>query len=299
VKHLKDMVVVKFRGDGGLMVKISKANIERFVLGGPHVNVSVVDPLSTLATWYSVKVPVSAGGGGGDDVAHGGGGRLSPMQQNEKPTSGAEEEKEKEKQVQSNPPMSFARNNHSSKRGRGSAGGGGGGGGGKARTMSPPRRRDNVASKSKGSEEAVSLAVEESQQEQGQGQGEGEEGDNDDEAKNNNNSNNNNNINNGNKSASFLPTSPIKQNLHGGEGLILPSNTSRPLGMPPPRSEAIIRAAIIKGRETVSSSTKFRNRKITDIEIALFSSPFGVPLVTDAMKRKGEEIKRERGIRDH
>ena len=58
-----------------------------------------------------------------------------------------------------------------------------------------------------------------------------------------------------------------------------------------PTAELVARQAIKKGRETVSSSHKFRTRPLSDSELSLIHSPFAVPLVTAAMKREGERIR--------
>jgi len=66
-------------------------------------------------------------------------------------------------------------------------------------------------------------------------------------------------------------------------------------GSPTPKtpvSEKVAREAIKKGRELTSSSSKFRNRPMTDTELSLIHSPFAVPLVTDKMKKEGERIRR-------
>jgi hypothetical protein len=61
--------------------------------------------------------------------------------------------------------------------------------------------------------------------------------------------------------------------------------------LPQPASEKVAREAIRKGRETHSSSHKFRNRPMTDTELSLLHSPLAVPLVTAKMKREGERIR--------
>ena len=64
-------------------------------------------------------------------------------------------------------------------------------------------------------------------------------------------------------------------------------------GQPGPKSELVARAAIKKGRETHSSSHKFRTRPLTDTELVLLKSPLAVPLVTEAMRREGERIRKQ------
>ena len=61
-------------------------------------------------------------------------------------------------------------------------------------------------------------------------------------------------------------------------------------------TEVVARKAITNARINVSSSSKFRSRPMTDIEIALIHSPFAVPLVTEKMKREKERIQREQGL---
>jgi len=70
-----------------------------------------------------------------------------------------------------------------------------------------------------------------------------------------------------------------------------PSSPSALDGLKLPTAEIVARQAIKKGRETVSSSHKFRTRPLTDSELSLIHSPFAVPLVTAAMKREGERIR--------
>lgn len=50
-------------------------------------------------------------------------------------------------------------------------------------------------------------------------------------------------------------------------------------------TEAVARKAITDARFQVSSSSKFRSRPLSDVEISLISSPFAIPLVTEKMKR--------------
>lgn len=55
---------------------------------------------------------------------------------------------------------------------------------------------------------------------------------------------------------------------------------------PAVKPDTAARTAIISARNAVSSSTKFRTRKLTDTEAGLFRSPFAMPLVTEKIRRE-------------
>jgi hypothetical protein len=56
------------------------------------------------------------------------------------------------------------------------------------------------------------------------------------------------------------------------------------------KADDVARETIIQARELHSSSTKFRTRKLSDVEAGLFRSPFAKPLVTAAMRKAAEEV---------
>ena len=55
---------------------------------------------------------------------------------------------------------------------------------------------------------------------------------------------------------------------------------------PAVKPDVAARKAIITARNAVSSSTKFRTRKLSETEAGLFRSPFAMPLVTEKIRRE-------------
>jgi len=54
--------------------------------------------------------------------------------------------------------------------------------------------------------------------------------------------------------------------------------------------DEVARKTIIRAREVVSTSTKFRTRQLTEVEAGLFRSPFAIPLVTEKMRREADML---------
>ncbi len=57
-----------------------------------------------------------------------------------------------------------------------------------------------------------------------------------------------------------------------------------------PTADEVARRTIVRAREIVSTKTKFRTRKLTEVEAGLFRSPFAVPLVTETMRNRAEAL---------
>lgn len=57
-----------------------------------------------------------------------------------------------------------------------------------------------------------------------------------------------------------------------------------------PTSNEVARRTIVRAREIVSTQTKFRTRKLSEVEAGLFRSPFAVPLVTETMRNRAEAL---------
>ena len=83
------------------------------------------------------------------------------------------------------------------------------------------------------------------------------------------------------KMRSHSPENKEMEATEGTEGIVSPKKFA-----PAVKPDEAARTAIISARNAVSSSTKFRTRKLTETEAGLFRSPFAMPLVTEKIRRE-------------